>query len=49
MPRPGSRRRRRRAPFAFGGVGPPSMFRLVALLVVVMGAIWYLLRFAGRR
>jgi hypothetical protein len=48
MPPPGSRRRKK-APFAFGGVGPPSMFRLLAFLIVVVGAIWFLLRFAVRR
>jgi hypothetical protein len=47
MPLPGSRRKKK-APFAFGGVGPPSLFRLVAFLVVVLGAIWFLLRGAHR-
>lgn len=48
MPLPGSRRKRK-PPFAFGGVGPPSLFRLVALLAAVLGAIWTLLHFVARR
>ena len=31
----------------YGPVRPPSMFRLVAALVLVGVAIWYLSRFAG--
>lgn len=48
MPLPGSPRKRK-SPHAFGGVGPPSIFRLVAFLVVILGAIWFLLGLAGRR
>ncbi len=36
-----------RSPHHFGGVRPPSMVRLVLFLLVVIGAMWVLLRTAG--
>jgi hypothetical protein len=47
MLQPGSRRKKN-TPFQSGGVGPPSLARLVLLLGAVVAAIWWLLRLSQR-
>lgn len=46
MLRPGSRDKRR-SPYTTGGVQPPSIWRLVILLAVVIGGIVWLLNQAA--
>lgn len=45
---PPASRGKRRSPYSTGGVRPPSIWRLIILLAVVIGGIAWLLNFASR-